>query len=133
MKYVALVTIALFLGMIHFGFISMDHNAHHDMTTHEAPCPIGSLYTITSTDDVAMALGHANALYSFSNTPISTVFLFLNLMLCGLLLWFVLHNLHLPVEVETFLRQKIFYIKKIYSRDKERSWLSLFENSPSFA
>jgi hypothetical protein len=134
MKYFAALILIGFLGTVFLGFMPMDHNTHH-MPSMESPCPIAAMFNVVcSSDTASMAVIHIGALQSFLNAPISTTFsLTITLLAVGLL--FITLFKWPDIQLPALLGHKRWRFSRAYPSplEKERSWLSLFENSPSFA
>src|SRR3989344_5703766 len=117
-----------FISMGVFGLLQFNH-ADHSVGAPMANCPYtGSGYSICQN-----TLNHINNWRQFSNTIIPSLFAFL-LLVSGILLYFVIGRSILLLNPD-FLRWKHYLNdKKPYTpRETIIEWLSLFENSPSFA
>lgn len=133
MKYIALFILIGFLGMISVGFMTMNHDHHDMMNSAELPCPIAVMLNIVCTGNGAsMALSHISALQSFLNTPASfALFLSLLLLCIGILFDIFARDVSSLRNAGRFKLQKFLVLQGFL--EKQRSWLSLFEHSPSFA
>lgn len=130
MKYIAAIILTGFLGIMILGFMPMNHDAHHGAVVAETPCPIISLLsTVCGTSGISMAFTHASALYSFLNNPISSIFV----LALFLFIWAYFAGTFAPPGLKLVpIFQNRNPHNKSSNTEKERSWLSLFENSPSF-
>lgn len=134
MKYFAALLFVCFIGTVFLGFMPTGHNLHHSTGT-ESPCPIAEIFNvICSSEAASMAMIHIGALQSFLNAPISTTFS-LTLVLLAVGFLFIMHLKWSDVQLQALLGHKRWRFSLVYTSilEKERSWLSLFENSPSFA
>ena len=117
-----------FVGIGVFGLLQFNH-ADHSAEAPMANCPYtGSGYSICQN-----TLNHINNWQQFSNTIIPSLFAFL-LLVSGTLLYFIIGR-SIFLFNSDFLRWKHYFNnKKPYTpRETIIEWLSLFENSPSFA
>jgi hypothetical protein len=135
MKYIAAIIIVGFLGMVFLGLLPMGHSHHHGMSDDPNPCPIASLLnTACTSNGISMAVTHISAIRSFSNTPVSSFFLFLALLVeLGFVVCITVKRVRghtvRTIRVESLLKKKQAHPSSL----KRQSWLSLFEHSPTFA
>ncbi len=140
MKSATSIVALIFITVSLFGFALMCENVDgmEEYMNHSSmndTCMMSKVANCTS-DGLPMVLQHIAAYQSFSNTLVSSFFFTLTLLLIGL---FVL--LSLAVKLLFVAKVKNSYTndrwKKLslvasLSKIKLTSWISLFENSPSF-
>lgn len=135
MKYLTAIIVIVFVGIVLFGFASVSHGVGHEMGTMDADCPIMTLISATCTPNaLSMALSHISALQSFSSTPASAIFLFSTVLaLLGFAFTFAILPLSavpIPAVYWSDRSRRSSYLYS-FGKQKETSWLSLFEHSPS--
>jgi hypothetical protein len=135
MKYLAIIILVAFLGIIFLGFIPLGSMDHSHMDTAESPCPFAALLAASCSANIfSMIFAHMNALRSLSNVVISTLVIFAVFMVS--LAYGEWRRRTLSEELNIFKqknRQRLHVQKLSPVRERELSWLSLFELSPSFA
>lgn len=127
MKYIAILILISFVGLVTFSVVAFDHRMNGSMFINDcfnsqvdgSQCP---------TNLVASLIHHTVTFKTLFNTFIPSLILFL------IFIPIVLLDKNLASSKLKFLYQKPKYFKliKYKARQKFMSWLSLFENSPSF-
>ena len=124
-SFIGIFILLVYISMGIFGLFKFNHMSEIPMTN----CPyIQNSYSVCEN-----SLDHINNWRQFSNATISSLFIFL-LLILGIILYFF--------SKQNFFNQKpyLFYKWKLYLDNKKPSdylnkiikWLSLLENSPSF-
>jgi len=135
MKFILTLAIMSFLAIVLLGFMPMDHISHHGMDDVLPPCPVASLLSFACYGGgLAMTVDHVSALQAFSNNTVPSAFIPLALIvvLGFWILAFYIKKHPLVFSFARFDRERLRSRASLSSR-KILSWLSFFENSPSFA
>jgi len=135
MKYATSILAIIFVFSAVFGFAVMCHelaDTHHEST---ADCMITTITSCMS-DGLPMAISHITAYQSFSNTTVASMVLSLSLIsllvIVGLVVSYTQHAALVPVYAHIEDRWRDDSSVALRIKKKLSSFLSLFENSPSF-
>lgn len=125
----------VFVGMALFGFSWMNHDMSGMETGQMTTCPLATLLSFGCTlDAISMTFLHLSAFTSFSNAvPVLSILLALALAIIASVYIAVFRYKLIFSSGPGYARNSFSLNSKPASILKFYAWLSLFENSPSFA